>query len=211
MRDATSDAAIIAETLRQRVEENVEALNGCLAETLAFTRAVMLVKSCLASGGKILLCGNGGNASAASHIVNDFIGHMYFDRPSLGAICLADNSSTVTALANDYGYDQIFSRQVEGLGRPGDVLMGFSTSGNSPNVLLAVEAAKAKGMSVIGLTNSSGGKLAKMVDVWLRTNSLEAVCSEHVHLIMIHTLTECVERLLYQDRSTWASRKRAKP
>ena len=210
MQDATGDAAVVAEILRLRVGENVEALRGCLAETPAFTLAVMLVKSCLASGGKLLLCGNGGNASAASHIVNDFIGHMYFDRPSLGAICLADNTSTVTALANDYGYDQIFSRQVEGLGRPGDVLIGFSTSGNSPNVLLAAEAARAKGMSVIGLTNRAGGKLAKVVDVWLRTTSLEAVCSEHVHLVMIHTLGECVERLLYHDHPAWASRKPAR-
>jgi phosphoheptose isomerase len=211
MQDATSNAAVVAEILRQRVTENIEALNASLAETPAFTQAVLLVKSCLANGGKILLCGNGGNASAASHIVNDFIGHMYFDRPSLGAICLADNMSTVTAIANDYGYDQIFSRQVEGLGNPGDILVGFSTSGNSPNVLLAAEAAKARGMSVIGLTNHSGGKLAEVADVWLRAHSLEAVCSEHVHLIMIHTLGECVERLLYQDHLTWASRKRANP
>jgi D-sedoheptulose 7-phosphate isomerase len=89
--------------------------------------------------------------------------------------------------------------------------MAFSTSGNSPNVLLAAEAAKAKGMSVIGFTNSAGGKLAKVVDVWLRADSLEAVCSEHVHLIMIHTLGECVERLLYQDHPSWASRKQGRP
>lgn len=211
MRDTRGDAAIVAEVLRQRVEENVEALQASLAETPAFTQAVMVVKNCLANGGKILLCGNGGNASAASHIVNDFIGHMYFDRPSLGAICLADNIPTVTAIANDYGYDQIFSRQVEGLGNPGDILVGFSTSGNSPNVLLAAEAAKARGMSVIGLTNESGGKLAKVADVWLRAHSPEAVCSEHVHLIMIHTLGECVERLLYQDHLSWAARKRGNP
>ena len=210
MQHATGDAAVVAEILRQRVGENVEALSGCLVETPAFTRAVMLVRNCLENGGKILLCGNGGSASAASNIVNDFIGHIYFDRPSLGAICLADNTSTVTALANDCGYDQIFGRQVEGLGRPGDVLIGFSTSGNSPNVLLAAEAARVKGMPVIGLTNSAGGKLAKMADVWLRSSSLEAVCSEHVHLVMIHTLGECVERLLYHDQPAWASRKPAR-
>jgi len=211
MSDVTGDAAVIAGILRQRVTENVEALSASLAETPAFTQAVLLVRNCLANGGKLLLCGNGGNASAASHIVNDFIGHMYFDRPSLGAICLADNISTITAIANDYGYDQIFSRQVEGLGKPGDILVGFSTSGNSPNVLLAADAARARGMAVIGLTNQSGGKLAAVADVWLRAHSPEAVCSEHVHLIMIHTLGECVERLLYQDHPDWASRKRARP
>jgi D-sedoheptulose 7-phosphate isomerase len=210
MIDSKRDAAVVAEVLRQRVDENSRAITDILAETPAFTQAVLLVQDCLKNGGKLLLCGNGGNASAASHIVNDFLGHMYFDRPSMGAICLADNTSTVTALANDYGYDQIFSRQLEGLGRRGDVLIGFSTSGNSPNVLLAAEAAKAKGISVIGLTNSSGGKLARVADVWLRANSLEAVCSEHVHLIMIHTLGECVERLLYSDCPTWASRKSGK-
>lgn len=210
MTDAKSDAAVVAEILWHRVDENSRAITDILVETPAFTQAVLLVRDCLKNGGKLLLCGNGGNASAASHIVNDFLGHMYFDRPSMGAICLADNTSTVTALANDYGYDQIFSRQVEGLGRRGDVLTGFSTSGNSRNVLLAAEAAKAKGMSVIGLTNSSGGKLARVADVWLHANSLEAVCSEHVHLIMIHTLGECVERLLYSDCPTWASRKSGK-
>jgi D-sedoheptulose 7-phosphate isomerase len=193
------------------VDENIEALRASLAEMPAFTQAVMLVKQCLVNGGKLLLCGNGGNASAASHIVNDFVGHMYFDRPSLGAICLADNTSTVTAIANDYGYDRIFSRQVEGLGRPGDILVGFSTSGNSPNVLLAAEAARARGMSVIGLTNEAGGKLASVADICLRAHSLEAVCSEHVHLILIHTLGECVERLLYRDHPSWADRKRSKP
>jgi D-sedoheptulose 7-phosphate isomerase len=211
MRDVTGDAAVVADILRRRLQENAEALNAYVAETPAFTRAVMLVKDCLASGGNILLCGNGGNASAASHIVNDFVGHMYFDRPSMGAVSLADNVPAMTAIANDYGYDQIFSRQVDGIGRPGDVLMGFSTSGNSANVLLAVEAAKAKGMAAIGLTNHSGGKLAKVVDVWLRTSSLETVCSEHLHLVMIHTLCECVERLLYQDHPAWAARKQAKP
>lgn len=210
MTETVGDAAVVAEIVRQRIDENVKALNDCLAETPALTRAVLLVRGCLANGGKLLLCGNGGNASTASHIVNDFLGHMYFNRPSMGAICLADNVSTVTALANDYGYDQIFSHQVEGLGKPGDILIGFSTSGNSPNVILAAEVAKARGMSVIGLTNGSGGKLAKMADVWLRANSSEAVCSEHVHLLMIHTLGECVEKLLYRDYPTWASTKSGK-
>ncbi|MBC7231961.1 MAG: SIS domain-containing protein [Chloroflexi bacterium] len=200
-----ADDAAVAETiLRQRIQENVEALNACLTEIPAFERAVTLVKECLSNGGKILLCGNGGSASNASHIVNDFTGHMYFDRPPLAAISLVDNTSTITATANDYSYDQIFSRQVESLGKPGDVLICFSTSGNSPNVLMAAEAAKAKGMSVIGFTNKAGGKLAKMVDIWLPADTLNTACSEHVHLIVMHALGECVEKLMYGDFPFWA-------
>lgn len=208
MQNRTDDAAIVEGILRQRVQENVEALNACLTDISAFVRAVILVKDCLSNGGKILLCGNGGSASNASHIVNDFTGHMYFDRPPMSAISLADNASTMTATANDYSYDQIFSRQVESLGRPGDVLICFSTSGNSPNVLLAVEAAKTRGMSVIGFTNKAGGKLAKMADIWLPANSLNTACSEHVHLIVMHALGECVEKLMYGDRPLWVSQKR---
>jgi len=205
------DAAVAETILRQRIQENVEALNACLTEIPAFVRAVTLVKECLSNGGKILLCGNGGSASNASHIVNDFTGHMYFDRPPLAAISLADNTSTITATANDYSYDQIFSRQVESLGKPGDVLICFSTSGNSPNVLMAAEAAKAKGMSVIGFTNKAGGKLAKMVDIWLPADTLNTACSEHVHLIVMHALGECVEKLMYGDFPLWAPQKYANP
>nr|MBC7243944.1 SIS domain-containing protein [Chloroflexota bacterium] len=207
MRNEMEDTAVITAILQQRIKENVEALNACLAETPAFIKAVALVKECLSSGGKILFCGNGGSAANASHLVNDFTGHMYFDRPPLTAISLADNISTITATANDYSYDQIFSRQVESLGRRGDILICFSTSGNSPNVLLAAEVAKAKGMLVIGFTNKEGGKLAKLADIWLRADSLSAACSEHVHLIMMHTLGECVEKLIYSDCPPWVSKK----
>lgn len=209
MEDAMDAAAVAESILRQRVQENVEALNAFLTDIPSFVRAVVLVKDCLANGGKILLCGNGGSASNASHIVNDFTGHMYFDRPPLAAISLSDNTSTITATANDYSYDEIFSRQVESLGHPGDVLICFSTSGNSPNVLLAAEAAKAKGMAVIGFTNKGGGKLAKMVDIWLPANTLNTACGEHVHLIVMHVLGECVEKLIYGDRPLWTPKKRA--
>ncbi|MGB9587417.1 MAG: D-sedoheptulose-7-phosphate isomerase [Armatimonadota bacterium] len=206
------DAATVAESiLRQRIGENIEALSACLGDIPTFVRVVTLVRDCLSNGGKILLCGNGGSASNASHIVNDFTGHMYFDRPPLAAISLTDNTSTITATANDYSYDQIFSRQVESLGRPGDILICFSTSGNSPNVLLAAEAARAKGMSVIGFTNKAGGKLAKMADIWLPADTLNTACAEHVHLIVMHVLGECVEKLLYGDRPLWASQRQAAP
>jgi len=201
--------SLVTGILQSRLRENVRALDDEIAEAPAFNLAVEMVRGCLEKDGKLLLCGNGGSGSAAAHIVNDFLGHMYYDRPSMPAICLSDNVATLTALAIDVGYDRVYGRQVEGLGNPGDVLLAFSTSGNSPNVLFAAEAAKAKGMAVIGLTAMGGGKLATLADVWLRAYTTELVCAEHVHLILVHTLTECVEALLFGDCPRWGARPRS--
>jgi len=128
--------------------------------------------------------------------VDDFFVDVFKDHP-MPVIALVDNIPTVTAIANDFGYEAIFSHQLKALGNPGDVLIAVSTSGNSPNVLRAVEVAKEKGMSVIGLTNATGGKLGPVVDVWMRSTSPHPQVTEEMQLVLLHVLAKCVARLLF--------------
>jgi D-sedoheptulose 7-phosphate isomerase len=199
---------IISSTFLNRINENLQTLESEKENLPVFAKAVELIDDCISKDGKILLCGNGGSGSSASHIVNDFVGHMYFDRQPIRAISLVDNISVLTALSNDYGYDTIFSRQVEALGEEGDVLIGLSTSGNSRNVILAAELAKAKKMSVIAMTNRKGGKLAEIADVCLRANTSDGVCSEHIQIIELHTLCECVEAVHFQGQLPWEKKEK---
>jgi D-sedoheptulose 7-phosphate isomerase len=120
--------------------------------------AVLALLTCVTSGGKVLACGNGGSAADAQHFAAEFVGRFERERLELGAIALTTDSSILTAVANDYGFDAIFARQVRALGAPGDVLLAISTSGNSPNVLQAIEAAHAREMVVVGLSGRGGGK-----------------------------------------------------
>ena len=206
--DKRNEESIISSIFLDRINENIAALQKDKELIDIFTNAVKLIRSCISNGGKILLCGNGGSSSAASHIVNDFVGHMYIDRQPMRAISLVDNISVLTALSNDYGYDTIFSRQVDALGDEGDLLIGLSTSGNSDNVILAAETAKNKGMFVIAMTNQDGGKLAKIADVSLRANTMDAVCAEHMNLIQLHILCEAVEAVQFGDQAAWKKRKK---
>lgn len=145
-------------------------------------------------GNKLLLCGNGGSASTASHITNDFIGHMKnWDRDGYPAISLTSDISVLTALSNDYGYEEVFAKQVKALGRKGDVLWSFSVSGNSENVIRAVRVAKEIGMSTVVFTNKSGGKLSTMADLWVPVNTDDFTTAEALHLFYIHNIAETVE------------------
>lgn len=197
---------MVSSIFSKRIEENIQALEGEKQNLQSFMDAVVLIEESISNNGKILLCGNGGSSSSASHIVNDFIGHMYIDREPIRAISLVDNISVLTALSNDYGYDTIFSRQVEALGDEGDIFIGLSTSGNSHNVVLAAEAAKSLKMSVIAMTNREGGKLAEIADVCLRADTVEGVCSEHIQIIELHTLCECVEAVHFHEQKSWKKR-----
>ena len=149
----------------------------------------------LNNGGKILLMGNGGSAADAQHIAAELVGRYLNERRALPAIALTTDTSILTAVGNDYGFDHVFSRYVEGVGRKGDVLLAISTSGNSPNVLLAAEAAKAKGMHVIGLTGKDGGKLAPLCDVEIRAPwSGYADRIQEIHIKVIHALIDGIEQ-----------------
>ena len=147
--------------------------------------------------GKVLFCGNGGSAGDAQHIAAELSGRFYYDRPPLYAEALHVNSSYLTAVGNDYGYDEVYARMVRAAGRPGDVLVGISTSGNSPNVLKAIAAARERGMHVVGMTGTSGGKMTELVDLLLNIPSSATPRIQESHILVGHIVCELVEAALF--------------
>lgn len=157
-------------------------------------RCAKLTEEVLKAGGKILFCGNGGSAATASHVSNDLSCHMKnWHREGYRCICLNDSVAVMSSLANDYGFECVFSKLVENLGDAGDILWAFSTSGNSKNVVRAVEAAKARGMKTAAFTGRGGGKLKDLCDVWVSVNSDEVVRVEELHLLYAHGIALSVE------------------
>ncbi|MBK7703484.1 MAG: SIS domain-containing protein [bacterium] len=147
-----------------------------------------------AGGGRLLVCGNGGSAADAQHIVAELVGRFECERRACAALALTVNTSTLTAVANDYGFDEVFARQVEGLGRPGDVLLVISTSGNSPNCVRAAERARAAGLRVHGFLGRDGGRLRGMLDGALVAPSQDTPRIQEIHLVMGHLLCSLLER-----------------
>ncbi len=147
-------------------------------------------------GGKVLLCGNGGSAADAQHIAAEFVSRFRRERRGLPAIALTTDTSILTAIGNDYGYERVFARQVEALGQPGDVVVGISTSGTSASVLAAMRAARERGMTTIGLTGATGGLLVGHVDVCLCVPSQNTARIQEVHITVAHVVCEIVERTL---------------
>ena len=159
--------------------------------------AVELCVESLRAGGKVMFAGNGGSAADAQHWAGELVSRFYYDRPGLAAIALTTDSSILTAIGNDYGYDYTFARQVEALGREGDVLVAISTSGNSPNILRAADAARTRGMQVIGFTGRGGGKLAPMTDLCFRMPSDETPRIQEGHEFVGHLLCALIEAGLF--------------
>jgi D-sedoheptulose 7-phosphate isomerase len=151
----------------------------------------------LQGGNKILLAGNGGSAADAQHLAAEFVSRFNFDRPGLAAIALTTDTSALTAIGNDYGFARIFSRQIEALARHGDVFIGLSTSGNSPNVLAALEECRAKGLVTVGLTGLSGGKMPPLCDHCLRMPSSETPKVQEGHIVVGHIICALVEREMF--------------
>jgi D-sedoheptulose 7-phosphate isomerase len=175
------------------------------AETLVkpITDAVNAVTACITSGGKVLACGNGGSASDAQHFAADFIGRFERERPGLAAIALSTDTSILTAVGNDYGFEQIFAKQVQALGQPGDVLLALSTSGNSVNMLAAIRAAKEKDMTVVALTGRGGGKTRELLndtDVHICVPHERTARIQEVHLLALHCLCDGVDAQLLGDQ-----------
>src|SRR5262245_38763669 len=165
----------------------------------AVAAAAELILGCFENGGTVYFCGNGGSAADAQHLAAEFSGRYLVDRPGLPAVALTTNSSAVTAIGNDYGYDDVFSRQLEGLGSPGDVLVAISTSGRSASVRRAVQRAHALGMTVIGMTGGKGGEFAAMCDVALVTPSDVTPNIQEGHIAMGHAFCLLVERAMFPD------------
>ena len=161
--------------------------------------AVQALMTCVTNGGKVLACGNGGSAADCQHFAAEFVGRFERERPELAAIALSTDSSILTAIANDYHFDQIYAKQVRALGQPGDVLLAISTSGNSANVIAAIEAAHQREMTVVALTGKGGGRMGAMLretDVHLCVPHDRTARIQEVHLLTIHCLCDGVDTLL---------------
>ncbi|MFC0408660.1 D-sedoheptulose 7-phosphate isomerase [Roseomonas elaeocarpi] len=182
---------------RDYLAESVRATEDLAADTAAqeviFRVAEATCRS-LRAGGKLLLAGNGGSAADAQHIATEFVSRLMYDRAPLAAIALTTDTSALTAIGNDYGFDQVFARQVRAIGRPGDVFLGITTSGRSPNILLAAEAAREMGLHVFGFTGRNGGALAERCDATLLAPAGQTAVVQQLHITAAHVVCALVER-----------------
>ncbi len=175
------------------IEDHVEVAKALRALAPQIALAGFLVLTALARGGKLLVAGNGGSAADAQHIAAELAGRFMRERRPLAAIALNGNSSAITAIGNDYGFEEVFARQVGGLGRAGDVLLAISTSGSSPNILRAVDEARALGMTVIGLTGERCGLLVPGCDLALKVPSEVTARIQEMHILIGHLICQIVE------------------
>ena len=175
-----------------------QAAEKILPERVA--RGIVAMTDCLRAGGKIMACGNGGSAADAQHFAAELIGRFERERHELAAIALTTDTSILTAVGNDYSYDEIFAKQVRGLGKKGDILIGISTSGNSKNVVKAIETAKKIGIKIIALTGNGGGKISSLLDeddIHLCAPSTRTARIQETHLVLLHALCDGVDHLLF--------------
>jgi D-sedoheptulose 7-phosphate isomerase len=163
----------------------------------AVVRAAAMVTASLRAGGKLMLCGNGGSAADAQHWATELVGRFHHDRPGLAAVALTADGTALTALGNDYGYERIFARQVEALGRPGDVLFALSTSGRSPSILAALAAARAGGIATIGFTGAAGTAMEPLCDLLLRVPHAETPRIQEGHEALGHAICGLIEAALF--------------
>jgi D-sedoheptulose 7-phosphate isomerase len=175
----------------------IDAIVADAAIARSIETVARLCVDALRAGGKLLIAGNGGSAADAQHLAAEFVSRFYFDRPGLAAIALTTDTSALTAIGNDYGFERLFSRQVDALGRAGDVFIGISTSGNSPNVLAALAECRTKRLITVGLTGHSGGKMAALCDHCLRMPSTETPKIQEGHIIVGHIICALVEREMF--------------
>lgn len=181
--------------IEQRLMEHLEALQRLKDSDLPqkLEKCAACVEKALSGGHKVLFCGNGGSAADSQHLASEFVGRFQKERKGLPAIALTVDTSILTSVANDYGYEAVFARQVQALGERGDVLIGISTSGNSKNVLLAIEEAKEKGITCIGMTAEGGGKMADACDICLAVPVRVTTRAQEMHILMGHILCELVD------------------
>jgi D-sedoheptulose 7-phosphate isomerase len=189
-------AKFFDESLIESAETKQNILKHCREDVY---KAIDLLKESLSKGGKVMFCGNGGSAADSQHLATEFIIRLSHDikRPAMGAIALTTDSSMLTAGANDIGYENVFARNVEGLGKPGDVLVGISTSGNSANIIKAFEKAKSLGVKTLAFLGGTGGKMKGMADVEVIIPSTNTQRIQEGHITVGHIICESVERELY--------------
>lgn len=185
------------ELIRLRIETSIGVKQKLLEQTYLLAQVAEVMIKAYRAGKKVLLFGNGGSAADAQHIAAELVGKYYMDRKPLPAEALTVNTSLLTAIGNDYAFDQIFARQVEAVGNAGDIAIGISTSGNSPNVIKGVRAAKRKGMITVGLTGADGGRLKNEVDYCICVPSEDTPRIQEAHILIGHIWCELIEQALF--------------
>ncbi|MCM8780360.1 MAG: D-sedoheptulose 7-phosphate isomerase [Candidatus Omnitrophica bacterium] len=185
----------IKEILLESIQIKEEMLHTCIGEIMEIARSII---DCIKNGGKVILFGNGGSASDSQHIAAELVGRFRIDRTGLPAIALTTNTSVLTSLANDYGYEAVFARQIEALGQKGDLAIGISTSGKAKNVLAAIKQAKKMGIKTVVMTGKDGVELAKLADISILIPSSITARIQEAHIIIGHIICELVEQNLFQ-------------
>lgn len=188
------------DTIRGTLRESAENLAAMSVDEDLLGRVEMVALACIGAlrrGNKILFAGNGGSAADSQHLAGELVNRFYYDRPGVPSFALTTDTSVMTAIGNDYGYEHLFARQIEAVGVPGDVFVGISTSGRSPNILRAVQVARAKGLVTVGLTGRSGGDLAGLCDHYLRVPSDSTPRIQEGHILIGHTLCQLIEAELF--------------
>lgn len=188
--------------IQDRIQSSISVKQALLADVSLIDRISSfskLLEETYRSGGKVLFCGNGGSAGDAQHLAAELSGRFYLNRAPLYAEALHVNSSYVTAVANDFGYEEVYARMVEACGRPGDVLVAISTSGNSPNIIRAIDRAKQLGMVVVGMTGATGGKMADLCDLLVNIPSEDTPRIQESHILVGHIICELVEKSLFSQ------------
>jgi len=200
MRQTNDFEARVTSSIEASIAVKERLLSGVEVVSSIAKVSEILVEA-LEQGNKVLLFGNGGSAADAQHMAAEFVGRFAFDRPPLPALALSVNTSCVTAIGNDYGFDQVFSRQIEALAHPGDVAIGISTSGNSPNVVSALSVSRQKGLHTIALTGCTGGKLKNEVDYCICVPSNYTPRIQECHILIGHIISELVEQTIFHEQS----------
>jgi D-sedoheptulose 7-phosphate isomerase len=183
--------------IRERIESAMAIQRSLLTQARAIAQVAEAWLAGLHAGKKVIFFGNGGSAADAQHLECELAGRFYLDRRPLPAVALTVNSSSLTAIGNDYGFDQVFARQLEGIAQPGDVAVGISTSGNSPNVVRALQKARELGLVTVGFTGRGGGRMRELCDVWLPVDSEETPRIQEGHILVGHIACEMVEKELF--------------
>ncbi|MBF0161496.1 MAG: D-sedoheptulose 7-phosphate isomerase [Magnetococcales bacterium] len=188
--------------LLAQIQESLAVKQRLLEDPVALATLQQLCELALRvyrGGGKLLIAGNGGSAADAQHIAGELVSRFYFDRPALPALALTTDSSILTAIGNDYGYEMLFSRQIEANGKAGDLFLAISTSGNSPNILKAIHTAKRLGIHVAGLTGTDGGQMARLCDLCLHIPATSTPRIQEGHILVGHLLCAFIERGLFAE------------
>ena len=196
MASMNGSAGDLSNILQSAIEQSVVTLESLRGLEQPLRNAADAVAGCLTSGGKVLICGNGGSAADAAHFATELVVRFVSERPAYPAICLSSDGGTLTAGGNDYGFDEIFARQVAAFGRAGDVLICLTTSGNSRNVQRALEEAKSRGVITIALLGRDGGATAAMSEIDLLVRGESTARIQEAHMFLLHVLCEAVEQRL---------------